>query len=345
VLVFDLGGGTFDASVVQITGNELEVVASGGDVFLGGIEFDDRIAHHLGGELRKAGLPSFDAPALQRIRHVAEQAKIVLSDADRAPVEVRLDSASLPDGAGAELRTELTRAALDRLTADLVDRTVETTRAVLEAASLAPWSLDEVLVVGGQSLAPSVRHRVEEVLGRRPRLDVDPHAAVALGAAILGEAMVRAEKGRVGVRLSEILSLPIGIALRGGGMRRVLDRHTPLPAEKTLSVPVDAGASLGVAVFQGDAPVAEENEYLGSLRVTPERAGEAMLRFRVDADGTLHLVARAPGAREETVLSTADASEDVRAEIFASAPLPGEPDARAAAPGLLGGLKRLFGRR
>jgi molecular chaperone DnaK len=347
VLVFDLGGGTFDASVVQITGNELEVVATGGDVFLGGMEFDERIVDQLVRELREAGHPAPDACGLQRIRLAAEQAKILLSELERAPVHVRLDAydAAPSGGAGVEFRTELTRATLERLTADLVDRTVETTRAVLDAAGLAPASLDDVLVVGGQSRAPAVRRGVAEALGRMPRADVDPHSAVALGAAILGEATLRSERGRAAVSLSEVLSLPIGIALRGGGMRRVLDRRTPLPAEKTISLPVDAGTSLGVAVFQGNAPLLEDNEYLGSVRITPDRPGEATLHFRVAAHGTLHLVARAPGAREEAVLATAEASDDVRAEILARAPLPGEPDAPASAGGLLSGIKRLFGRR
>jgi molecular chaperone DnaK len=334
VLVYDLGGGSFDASVVQITGNDLEVVATGGDVFLGGMDFDDRLVDALRRESGHAE-PGAAPLELQHLRVAAERAKIVLSEVERTPVQ-------LP---WAFARAELDRGTLEKLTADLVDRTVDTTRAVLHAANLAPGSLDEVLMVGGQSLAPLVRRRVEEALGRPGCPDVDPLGAVALGAAILGDALVRAEKGRGGVRLSEILSLPIGIALRDGSMRRVLDRRTPLPAEKTLSIPVSAGAPVGIAVFQGEAAVADENEYLGSLSLTAERGGEASLRFRVNADGTLQLAARGPGLGQETVLATGDAADPIRSEIVRSAPLPGDGHARAVSAGLFGGIKRLFGRR
>jgi molecular chaperone DnaK len=250
-------------------------------------------------------------------------------------------ASSRDDGSPIDLRTEITRQTLDRLTTDLVDRTLATTGAVLEAAGLTAQQLDDVLMVGGQSLAPLVRQRLKVELGREPRSDVDPHAAVALGAAILGHATVRAERGRSGITLSEILSLPIGIALRDGGLRRVLERTTPLPAEKTLSIPVNAGVPVGIAVFQGEAPRAEDNEYLGSLHLAASVSGDATLRFRVGADGRLHVVAHAPGSREEAVLATGDAADDVRAQLFAHAPLPEMPPPLAQRAGF---FSRLFGR-
>jgi molecular chaperone DnaK len=345
VLVYDLGGGTFDASVVEITGDDLEVVATGGDNFLGGLDFDDRV----GDELLRVMAESQDTPpdgsphSVQRIRDAAEQAKIALSEAQVTAVNVPF-AATRPDGSPVDLRCDLSRDTLERLTADLVERTVACTEAVLTAASLTPQSLDEVLLVGGQSLAPLVRRRMEQALGRPGRADVDPHGAVALGAAILGDALVRAEKGQRGVTVAEQLSVPLGIALRGGGMRRVLDRRTRLPAEKTLALPVQAGVPLGLAVFQGESPQAEENEYLGALHLVPERSGEAKVLFRVATDGTVEVQAQVPGGRRAVTLASEDVAEDVRAALYASAPLPGDPEPPAPG-GLLGGIRKLFGRR
>lgn len=345
VLVYDLGGGTFDASIVEITGDDLEVVATGGDNFLGGMDFDSRVADELGRTLEHDAHvpPDGSVHSLQRIRDAAEQAKITLSDVERTPVHVPFAS-TLPDGSPVDLRTELTRQTLEGLTIDLVDRTVETTHAVLQAANLTTQSIDEVLLVGGQSLAPLVHRKMEEALGRPTRSDVDPHGAVALGAAILGHALIRQEKGRSGVAVSEILSLPIGIGLRGGTMRKVLDRNTRLPAEKTLGLSVSAGVPLGVAIFQGDATVAEENEYLGCLQLAPDKSGEANLRFMLSPDGILQVYATGPGARAEVAMATGDASDEVRQALWANAPLPGESESPKEG-GLLGGIKKLFGRR
>ncbi|MBX5483404.1 MAG: Hsp70 family protein [Myxococcaceae bacterium] len=347
VLVYDLGGGTFDASIVEITGDDLDVVATGGDNFLGGMDFDLRVADELNRALEHDThvVPDGSLHSLQRIRDAAEQAKITLSDVERTAVHVPFAS-TLPDGSPVDLRTELTRQTLEGLTADLVERTVETTLAVLQAANLGSQSIDEVLLVGGQSLAPLVHRRMAEALGRPTRSDVDPHGAVALGAAILGHALARQEKGRTGVVLSEILSLPIGIGVKGGGMKKVLDRNTRLPAEKTLTLPVKAGVPLGVAVFQGDAGTAEDNEYLGSLQLSPERSGEANLRFILSPDGLLQVTAQSPGARTEVTLATSDASEAIRQAVWANAPLPGEEEGgNAREGGLFGGIRRLFGRR
>ncbi len=345
VLVYDLGGGTFDASVVEITGDDLEVVATGGDNFLGGMDFDDR----LGDELIRVMVEGQQTPpdgsphSGQRIRDAAEQAKISLSTAEATPVNVPF-AATKADGTPVDLRCELSRETLERLTSDLVERTVGCTQAVLAAANLTPQSIDEVLLVGGQSLAPLVRRRMEEVTLRPGRADIDPHGAVALGAAILGDALLRAEQGKRGVTVSEVLSVPLGLGLRGGSFRRVLEKNTRLPAHKTLTLPVQAGVPLGVAVFQGASDTAWENEYLGALQLTPERSGEATLSFQVAPDGRVEVSAQVPGARRDVVLAAQDASDEVRAALFAHAPLPGEPEPPLPS-GLLGGIRRLFGRR
>ncbi len=325
LLVYDLGGGTFDASVVEVQGDDLEVVSTGGDNFLGGMDFDARVAEQFWRELSRDEASELEHTPLtgQRVRDAAEQAKIALSDVEAVPVNVPFATAR-SDGTPVDLRTELHRDQLEALTSDLVERTADVTRAVLEAAGLSPQSLDEVILVGGQSRAPLVRRKLEAALGLTVRSEVDAQNAVAIGAAILGHALVQAEKGKRGVTLSEVLSAPIGFALKNGAFRRVLEKNNRLPAEKTVTLPIAEGGTLGIAVFQGGSAVADENEYLGSLTASSERAGELEVRFQVSPDGTLEVTAAAPGGKKAGIaLSTADASDEVREALLAAAPLPG----------------------
>jgi len=343
LLVYDLGGGTFDASVVEMTGDDLEVVSTGGDNFLGGVDFDQRLADAL---IDREGQASRDAirgnrASLQRVRDAAESAKISLSDAEKAHVSLRFvatDAAGKP----VDIEADVPRSWLEQLTTDLVERTCEITKVVLETARIPATSVDEVLLVGGQSRAPLVKKRLEALLGKPARSDVDPQGAVALGAALLGHSLVQRERGKQGVTLSEVLSAPIGVAVKGGGFRRVLERNTRLPADKTLELPVGADTPVQLAVFQGTASRAEDNEYLGALHVVPEKAGDLSVRFAVSSDGRLDLSAAGPGGKARISFSTADASDEIRAAILAAAPLPGEED--AGRKGLLSGLKKLFGR-
>jgi uncharacterized protein (TIGR02266 family) len=343
LLVYDLGGGTFDASVVEMTGDDLEVVSTGGDNFLGGIDFDQRLSDALVATLPQAAREAVEASrvTMQRLRDAAEAAKIALSDAEKTLVHLPF-AATGADGNPIDLRHEPTRSWLEQLTADLVERTAEVTKVVLETARLTPSSVDEVLLVGGQTRAPLVRKRMEALLGRPARTDVDPQGAVALGAALLGHSIVQREKGKQGVTLSEVLSAPIGVAVKGGGFRRVLERNTRLPADKTLEVPITAQQPLQLAVFQGLSARAEDNEYLGALHVVPEKAGELAVRFSVSSDGRLDLSASGPGGSARISFSTADASDEIRRSLLAAAPLPGEED--AGRRGLLSGLKKLFAR-
>lgn len=348
VLVYDLGGGTFDASVVEITGDDLEAVSTGGDNFLGGMDFDARLADALIGTMGPDARDSLLASRMtvERVRDAAEVAKIALSDADLAPVHVPFattDSAGTP----VDLRVEVERGFLESATQDLVERTGQVTQAVLDAAKLSAQSLDEVLLVGGQSRSPAVRRHLEQQLGRPGRTDVDPAGAVALGAALYGHSLVQREKGKRGLSLAEVLSSPIGVAVKGGGFRRVLERNTRLPAEKSLDVPVTAQTPVRLAVLQGTAARAEENEYLGALTLEAERDGELNVRFSVSRDGRLSLTATTPtGKQLDVTFSTADASDDVQAQLLAESPLPGENSPTPSSPsGLFRGLKRLFGQR
>ncbi len=348
VLVYDLGGGTFDASVVEITGDDLEAVSTGGDNFLGGMDFDARLADALIGTMAQGPKEQLlgSRMTVERVRDAAEVAKIALSDAELAPVHVPF-AATDAAGTPVDLRVEVERGFLESATQDLVERTGQVTQAVLDAAKLSPQSLDEVLLVGGQSRAPAVRRFLEQQLGRPGRTDVDPAGAVALGAALYGHSLVQREKGKRGLSLAEVLSSPIGVAVKGGGFRRVLERNTRLPAEKSLAVPIAAQQSVRLAVLQGTSPRADENEYLGALAMQSERAGELTVRFSVSSDGRLTLTATTPtGKQADVQFSTADASDDVQAQLLADSPLPGEEGPTGSSPsGLFRGLKRLFGSR
>ena len=345
VLVYDLGGGTFDASVVEITGDDLEAVSTGGDNFLGGMDFDARLADALIGTMDEGARAQLLASrmTIERVRDAAEVTKIALSDKELAPVHVpfaTVDAQSHP----VDLRVEVERGFLESATQDLIDRTGSVTQVVLEAAKLTPQSLDEVLLVGGQSRAPAVRQHLEKLLGRPGRTDVDPAGAVALGAALLGHSLVQKERGKRGLSLAEVLSSPIGVAVKGGGFRRVLERNTRLPAEKSLTLPVQANQALKFAVMQGTSTRAEENEYLGALSLQCDRAGEMNVRFAVTADGRLSLSATTPtGKQAEVHFATNEASEEAQLKLLSESPLPGEEAQRSSKSGLFTGLKKLFG--
>jgi molecular chaperone DnaK (HSP70) len=345
LLIYDLGGGTFDASVVEVTGDDVEVVSTGGDNFLGGVDLDARVEYELRRQMTEAGLapPAPDSPEGERLRGAAEAAKRALSAHEE--VEVTLASVARDaQGLPADFSTPLSRTRLEELTADLVERTLEVTLDVVRAASVTPQGLDEVLLLGGQSRSPHVRRRLEEALGRPVRAGEDVEASVARGAALLGHALVRAAQGKGPVVLAEVLSTPVGIAERGGTFRRVLERNTRLPAQKTLVLPVRAGEPLSLALLQGSAPLVEDNEFLGARTLQPERDGELQVHFDMGADGTLALAVTPPGGkRAELALERAEPDAEGLAGLLAAAP-PGE--APPPGPGgLLGGLKRLFGRR
>ncbi|HEX5748730.1 MAG TPA: TIGR02266 family protein [Archangium sp.] len=338
LLVVELGGGGLDVSVVQLTGDDLEVITTGGDPTVGGMDFDARIAEALASELQAQGLPRPEHPAdWLPLLTAAEAAKVALSERDEVSVP-------LP---GMQAPFSLNRERLEALTADLVQRITLVVRHVLESSALSPQGLDEVLLLGGQGRSPLVRRRLEESLGVPVRADLEsPHDAthsVAFGAALVGQGLLDAAAGKPGATVSEVLSVPIGVAERGGTLRRVLERNTRLPAEKTLVLPVTPGP-LTLALFQGPSPVAAENEYLGTLAFTVERQGEAEVHFSLSQDGILSLAATLPGVKRHAVTLALDMPEDAELEaVMARSPLEGEPEARPG--GLLSGLRKLFGRR
>ncbi|WP_404373509.1 Hsp70 family protein [Corallococcus coralloides] len=334
VLVVDLGGGGLEVCVVQVTGDDLEVVTTGGDPTLGGMDFDGRIAEALVSDLAEQGHPRPEhlldwGP----LRTLAESTKETLSTQDSVDV-------TLPTGPGPKLDRERVEA----LTADLAQRVVSVTREVLESNALSPQGLDAVLLVGGQSRSPLVRRRLEESLGVPVRDDVDARTAVVRGAALLGHALLLSETGKPAASVSEVLTAPIGVAEDAGTFRRVLERNTRLPTAKTLVIPVTVPGPLTLAFFQGTAATATENEWLGALTLTVERPGEVEVHLELSTDGTLAFSATLPGAKRQPVtLATEDLDDASRDALIARSPFHTEPEARPS--GLLSGLKKLFGRR
>jgi molecular chaperone DnaK len=321
VLVYDLGGGTFDASAVDIEGDVYEVLSTGGDTFLGGVDFDSQLMDHVVYRfMEEHGFaPPEDRGAWQRIRDAAEEAKILLSSRETASVQVPYLCRDRV-GRDVELRVEVTRAELEALTLRLVERTIEVCRETLGARGLGGKDVDQVLLVGGQSRMPLVWRRIREELRREPSRAVDADEAVALGAALLADSHGRIDS----VVLIDVLAMGIGVGLPGGRMAPVIPRNTRLPARKAyeLATVRDGQSELELAVFQGDSPRAAECEYLGTLRVIglppgPRGTVKVAVEFALGAEGILSVTARdlATGRVTETRLGTRDTPQRLREKL------------------------------
>jgi molecular chaperone DnaK len=321
VLVYDLGGGTFDASVLEIQGDVYEVVSTGGDTFLGGVDFDAQLVDHLAYAFFEANgfMPPADRVVWQRIRDAAEETKVALSSREAAVAHVPFLCRS-PDGRDVELKVQVTRAELEALTAHLVDRSLEVCREVLAAKELAPKDVDEVLLVGGQSRMPLVWRRIKDLFGRDPNRSVHPDEAVALGAALLADSFARVDA----VVLIDVLAMGIGIGLPGGRMVTVLPRNTKLPVKKSYEhgTTHDGQTDFELQVFQGDSAKVAECEYLGTLHVSglPKRPrGEVRIsvEFAVGNEGILDVTARdlTTGKVTEVRFATVDTPEALRKKL------------------------------
>ncbi|HET6440095.1 MAG TPA: TIGR02266 family protein [Anaeromyxobacter sp.] len=338
VLVYDLGGGTFDASVLEIQGDVYEVISTGGDTFLGGVDFDGQLLDHLVYRFMEANrfTPPDDRVVWQRIRDAAEATKVALSERESALAHVPFLCRS-PTGASVELKVEVTRGELEELTKRLVDRSIEVCREVLQARGLAPKDVDEVLLVGGQSRMPLVWRRVREELGREPNKGVHPDEAVALGAALLADSATRIDS----VVLIDALAMGIGIGLPGGRMVPVLPRNSKLPTRKSYehTTTRDGQTELELQVFQGDSARVTECEYLGTVRIgglpaRPRGAVRVSVDFALGAEGILTVTARdlASGKLTETQFATLYTPESLRAELQLTEPVTAPKGARPLEP-------------
>jgi molecular chaperone DnaK len=307
--VVDFGGGTFDATVLEVEGDQLEVIATGGDSFFGGMEFDARIANLLAERFEEANnLSVADAPeAQQRLRHAAEAAKITLSTEEQT--EVVLPCLVERDGTPVDLKMKLTRAEVEGLCEDMVELLADITGEILAAGKLAPRDVDEVLLVGGMTRMPAIRKRFEKLFERAPVVDLDASSAVAFGAALLGAA---ARKDYETLGLKDVLGATLSVQLPDGSLKEVFARHTPLPAERHLEVEGPSGAAdLRVPVYQGPAQDASKDSHLGALELrglSPGPAGRvrAVLTLSLTSDALLHVRAESGGVEQIVELQTLD---------------------------------------
>ncbi len=310
VLVFDLGGGTFDVSVLDIGDGVVEVRATAGDTHLGGDDFDRRIVDYLADEFKRDNGIDLrtDPQALQRLFEAAEKAKVELSSVTQTTVSLPFVTA---DAAGPKhLNTTLMRSTFDQITADLVERTVAPVRQAMSDAKLTDSDLDEVILVGGATRTPAVQSQVRKLTGGKdPNMTVNPDEVVALGAAVQAAVM----KGEVkDVLLLDVTPLSLGIETLGGVLTKVIDRNTTIPARRTevFSTAEDNQGAVDVVVLQGERERAADNRVLGRFRlenIRPASRGEPQVEvtFDIDANGILNVSAkdRDTGAEQRITIS------------------------------------------
>lgn len=356
VLVYDLGGGTFDATLLRLDKNVFEVLATGGDVFLGGVDFDNQIVDLLLERFQQQhGQPfSGDRVALSRIAEVAERAKTSLSE--RSQFEVHLPMLEM-DAAGVprDLRCTLQRADVEKACADLVDRTIQAVQDVLLDAKLKADQVDDVVLVGGMSRMPLVRERLKEVFKKTPLASVNADEAVALGAALYTGSVDKVSS----LVLIDVVPMTIGLGKPGGGFHRLIERNTPLPATRSfgLSTHLDDQPFLEVMIFQGEDSNVAGNEFVGALRVEglprgPKGSVQVAITLSLDAECVLKVEAREFRTNKvvQATLATRYTSDQIAKKLgISDAQRVKSQEGRAAelekrAGGFWSRLKKVFGR-
>ncbi|MBL9039001.1 MAG: TIGR02266 family protein [Archangium sp.] len=321
VLVYDLGGGTFDATLLRIDKNVFEVLSTGGDIFLGGIDFDNQIVDLLLQKFQSQHSEPFsgDAVALSRVTELAERAKVALSE--RTSFDLSLPMLQmLPSGIPLDLKGTLTRDELNAACKPLVDRTLEVVREVLTGGSLKPADVDDIILVGGMSRMPAVRDRLKTLFNKTPHASVNADEAVALGAALFAGTVDKVSS----VVLIDVVPMTIGYGAQGGAFKRVIERNAPLPATKSFNISTarDDETFIEIELFQGEDTNAAANEYLGTLRIEglpkgPKGAVTAMVTVRVDGECVVHVDARELRTRKSfsSTLATRYSPDEIRQRL------------------------------
>ncbi|AYR20124.1 molecular chaperone DnaK [Alcaligenes faecalis] len=311
IAVYDLGGGTFDVSIIEIADidgeKQFEVLSTNGDTFLGGEDFDKRVIDYIIDEFKKeSGVDlSKDVLALQRLKESAEKAKIELSSTQQTEINLPYITA---DASGPKhLNLKITRSKLEALVEDLIERTIEPCRVAIKDAGVKVSEIDDVILVGGMSRMPKVQERVKEFFGRDPRKDINPDEAVAAGAAIQGSVLAG---DRTDVLLLDVTPLSLGIETLGGVMTKMIQKNTTIPTRhsQVFSTADDNQPAVTIKVFQGEREIAAGNKALGEFNlegIPPAARGlpQIEVTFDIDANGILHVSAKDKGTGKENKIT------------------------------------------
>jgi len=319
IAVFDLGGGTFDISILELGEGVFEVKSTNGDTHLGGDDFDEQIIQWLVNEFRKdQGIDlSKDRMALQRLKEAAEKAKCELSST--LETEINLPFVTADASGPKHLNIKLTRAKLEQLVEDLIQRTVGPCRQALRDAGLEPHQIDEVVLVGGQTRTPRVQQIVRELFGKEPHKGVNPDEVVAIGAAIQAGVLVGDVKDVV---LLDVTPLSLGIETLGGVMTRLIDRNTTIPTRKgeIFTTAADSQTSVEIHVLQGEREMARDNRTLGKFHLVgippaPRGVPQIEVTFDIDANGIVNVSAKDLATGKEQAITITASSGLARDDI------------------------------